>query len=1355
LLAVGLVSVNVGGTAAGNGPSGPGPILTSADGRFVAFVSDASDLTTIPDTNAVSDIFVRDQQTGVTTLVSVNAAGTAAGDRSSTNFSMSADGRFVAFQSEATDLVAGDSNDTTDVFVRDLQAGTTTLVSVSVFSSSSLSGNGPSFDPFISADGGVVAFNSFATDLVNVSDGNETVDVFARDLGAGTTTMLSTSVGGSSAGDGPSFLTSGFGERTGRHLSDDGQFIVFESQATDLVPFDSNTSIDVFVFHLDAGTKALVSVNEAGDASGNGPSITPAISADGQFVAFASDASDLTPDTDGNGTTDVFVRDLSSGATSLASVSTSGGSGNARSRAPVLSADGLVVVFESDATDLTSVGDDNGLADVFARDLESGVTTLVSVNAAGTAAGNGRSQRDVETEGLVAEYGISPDGRFVTFESDAGDLVSSPATEGTNAFARDLLLGITTLLSLNVAGDDGGNGIPGGGAVTDAGQAFFSDTATNLVSLPDTNDGFDIFAASLTGRIQFAQTTFTSPEAGDQGPFAVITLTRTNGAVGTATVLFSTADGTATAGLDYVAVTRTVTFAEGQVVQVVTIPLLDDNLVEDSETVFLALSEPLGADLGSPSQSVLILVNDDVTSVSVADVAVVEGDAGSTPAVFVVRLSNPSSFPITYAYSTADGTATAGVDYLPTSGLLTFAPGETEKTVPVIVLGNLEQEGDETFFLQIFAVEFGEGGPEIGPLLTRGTCVIVDDDEVTVSIADVAVVEGDAGSTPAVFVVRLSNPSSFPITYAYSTADGTATAGVDYLPASGLLAFAPGETEKTVAVSVLGDLNLEYDETFFLQIFAYESGEGGTEIGPLLARGTCVIVEDDSLVVVNTNDEGRGSLRKAILVANATQGADTIVFAIPGAGVQTIRPRSELPVVTGPTVVDGYTQPGSSPNSLARGTNAVLRVELDGRLLGAGASGLLLAGGSSVVQGLSIYGFGSSGVVLADGGGNAVRGNFFGVDAGGNRVPGAGLDGVLIVGSSGNFVGGFGPWGRNLISGQDSVGIQILGHFPLPVDDGPDERPGTADDVISLADSRDNFVMNNLVGTDATGTRALGNGQGIFINSASNNVVADNVVSGNVSVGIQVFGPRASGNRILGNRIGTDAAGLRPLGNGTDGVFVNGAPRNVVGPSNIISANTSVGVQIFGPEAAGNVVASNLIGTDASGTRALGNGTDGVFLNNAPGNVVGGAEAGLRNLISANGFSGVEIAGAGASGNLVAGNLIGTDISGTRPLGNRGYGVLLFNTTGNTIGVAAPNTIAFNAFGPVQAFRGPIPILRGFGGNTVQGNILVGNSVATGRRNRPTRPRQVVRATVTESVPSGPTPGFRRRGAAPAASGRA
>ncbi len=1238
LLAVGLVSVNVGGTAAGNGPSGPGPILTSADGRFVAFVSDASDLTTIPDTNAVSDIFVRDLATGVTTLVSVNAAGTAAGDRSSTNFSMSADGRFVAFQSEATDLVAGDFNDTTDVFVRDLQAGTTTLVSVSVFSSSSLSGNGPSFDPFISADGGVVAFNSFATDLVSVSDGNETVDVFARDLGAGTTTMLSTSVGGSSAGDGPSFLTSGFGERTGRHLSDDGQFIVFESQATDLVPFDSNTSIDVFVFHLDAGTKALVSVNEAGDASGNGPSITPAISADGQFVAFASDASDLTPDADDNGTTDVFVRDLSFGATSLASVSTSGGSGNATSRAPVLSADGLVVVFESHATDLTSVGDDNGLADVFARDLEAGVTTLVSVNAAGTAAGDGRSQRDVETEGLLAEYGISPDGRFVTFESDAGDLVSSPATEGTNAFARDLLLGITTLLSLNVAGNDGGNGIPGGGAVTDAGQAFFSDTATNLVSLPDTNDGFDIFAASLTGRIQFAQTTFTSPEAGDQGPFAVITLTRTNGAVGTATVLFSTADGTATAGLDYVAVTRTVTFAEGQVVQVVTIPLLDDNLVEDSETVFLALSEPLGADLGSPSQSVLILVNDDVTSVSVADVAVVEGDAGSTPAVFVVRLSNPSSFPITYAYSTADGTATAGVDYLPTSGLL---------------------------------------------------------------------------------------------------------------------AFAPGETEKTVTVSVLGDLNLEYDETFFLQIFAYESDEGGPEIGPLLARGTCVIVEDDSLVVVNTNDDGRGSLRKAILVANATPGADTIVFAIPGAGVQTIRPRSELPVVTGPTVVDGYTQPGSSPNSLARGTNAVLRVELDGRLLGAGASGLLLAGGSSVVQGLSIYGFGSSGVVLADGGGNAVRGNFLGVDAGGNRVPGAGLDGVLIVGSSGNFVGGFGPSARNLISGQGSVGIQILGHFPLPVDDGPDERPGTADDVISLADSRGNFVLNNLVGTDASGTRALGNGQGVFINSASDNVVADNVVSGNVSVGIQVFGPRASGNRILGNRIGTDAAGIRPLGNGTDGVFVNGAPRNVVGPGNIISANASVGVQIFGPEAAGNVVASNLIGTDATGTRALGNGTDGVFLNNAPGNVVGGAEAGLRNLISANGFSGVEIAGAGASGNLVAGNLIGTDISGTRPLGNRGYGVMLSNTTGNTIGVAAPNTIAFNAFGPVQAFRGPIPILQGFGGNTVRGNILVGNSAATGRRNRPTRPRQAVRATVMESVPSGPTQGFRRRGAAPAASGRA
>ena len=348
-----LASVNDMGTGTGDGRS-INPSI-SADGRFVAFRSDATDLVATPDTNDFSDLFVRDLVAGVTTLVTHNFLGTDTGNNPSGNGVISADGNLVAFLSGASDLVENDNNNNTDIFVRDLQAGTTTLVSAN--NTGTDSGDGASGSrPSISADGRFVVFASLATDLV-ANDTNNNTDIFVRDLQAGTTTLVSANNTGTDSGDGGSL------GRTS--ISADGRFVVFYGRATDLVANDNNGTRDVFVRDLQAGTTTLVSINNTGTDSGDSHSTRPSISADGRFVVFHSRATDLVAN-DNNGTRDFFVRDLQAGTTTLVSINNTGtDSGNGRSHYGVISADGGAVAFESYATDLTELLDPNGGSDVF------------------------------------------------------------------------------------------------------------------------------------------------------------------------------------------------------------------------------------------------------------------------------------------------------------------------------------------------------------------------------------------------------------------------------------------------------------------------------------------------------------------------------------------------------------------------------------------------------------------------------------------------------------------------------------------------------------------------------------------------------------------------------------------------------------------------------------------------------------------------------------------------------------------------------------------------------------------------------------------------------------------------------
>ena len=404
------VSIATGGTEGNNG-SYTGAI--SADGRFVAFYSSATNLVS-GDTNGFVDVFVHDGQTGATERVSVATGGAEATGGDSYGAAISADGRFVAFESDATNLVSGggDSNGNRDIFVHDRQTGTTERVSVATGGAEA---NGSSSTPAISADGRFVAFVSNATNLVN-GDNNHHVDVFVHDRQTGTTERVSVATGGAEENIG-SFNPA---------ISADGRFVAFESDATNLVSGggDSNGNRDIFVHDRQTGTTERVSVATGGGQATGGNSNSAAISADGRFVAFSSGATNLVTG-DGNGKNDIFVHDRQTGTTERVNVRTGGAEANLTSDTPAISADGRFVAFESDATNLIG-GDSNAARDIFVHDRQTGTTERVSVASGGS-----------QATSASADPVVSADGRFVAFQSDAANLVSGDANVVSDIFVRD------------------------------------------------------------------------------------------------------------------------------------------------------------------------------------------------------------------------------------------------------------------------------------------------------------------------------------------------------------------------------------------------------------------------------------------------------------------------------------------------------------------------------------------------------------------------------------------------------------------------------------------------------------------------------------------------------------------------------------------------------------------------------------------------------------------------------------------------------------------------------------------------------------------------------------------------------
>ncbi|HTC81100.1 MAG TPA: hypothetical protein VK848_06165 [Acidimicrobiia bacterium] len=318
----------------------------SADGSTVAFVSLATNLAA-PEPAQVASVFVRDPRTGRTERVSDGVDGAADGD--SRNPSLSGDGLVVAFESAASNLVGGDTNGTSDVFVHDRVSGRTTRVSVD---SGGAQGNEGSFTPSISADGRYVAFASEATNLVR-GDTNGATDIFVHDRETGRTTRVTVASDGTQV-NGDSFTPS---------ISGDGRFVAFTTDAGNVVAGDDNRASDVFVHDGQTGRTVLVSVASHGHPSARG-SFAPCLSADGRTVAFVTDGPLVADDT--NNSEDVYVADLATGGLRRVSVASDGTEGDGPSLGPALSGDGTAVAFESLASNLV-VADSNAAEDVFWR----------------------------------------------------------------------------------------------------------------------------------------------------------------------------------------------------------------------------------------------------------------------------------------------------------------------------------------------------------------------------------------------------------------------------------------------------------------------------------------------------------------------------------------------------------------------------------------------------------------------------------------------------------------------------------------------------------------------------------------------------------------------------------------------------------------------------------------------------------------------------------------------------------------------------------------------------------------------------------------------------------------------------
>jgi hypothetical protein len=559
--------------------------------------------------------------------------------------------------------------------------------------------------------------------------------------------------------------------------------------------------------------------------------------------------------------------------------------------------------------------------------IEDDDTATPSVNSISLAEGNSGTTAFTFTVSLSTQ--ASTTRNYIAYTADGtavapGDYtaISAATPVGVVFAAGDVEETVTVLVNgdSTVEPDEGfqlllafpGNGAPEGGGP----PVLASGTGTIL------ND--DVERLLTIGDVSVVEGT----GAGSTVANVVVTLSAEPAAGNPVTVNYTTASGSATSGTDFTATSGTLTFVNGAALtQTIAVPVTRDAIDESDEDFSLTLSTPVNATLGVPSTATGTILDDDTATPSVNSISLAEGNSGTTAFTFTVSLSTPASTTRNYIAYTADGSAIAPADYTAISAAtpvgVVFAAGDVEETVTVLVNGDSTVEPDDSF--QLLLAFPGNGAPEGNgpPVLATGTGTIQNDDTATLSISGGSVSEGNAGNTPLSFTLTLSNPVDGAVSVTFATADGTATvADNDYQAASGTVNFPSQSTTQTISVNVIGDLEVEPDQGFTVNLSNLVA-PAGVSLGTASATGT--ILNDDATSFTISGGsvvEGTGGNTTLVYTVTSSAPAKDPVSVQYATGGGTATAGSDYTAASGTVVFSGG-QTSQSINVTVIGDNLV------------------------------------------------------------------------------------------------------------------------------------------------------------------------------------------------------------------------------------------------------------------------------------------------------------------------------------------------------------------------------------------------------------------------------------------------
>lgn len=885
-----LVSVNSSGNGSGNGSSHDAVI--TPDGRYVVFLSNATNLVSGVTANGLDQVYLRDLQAGLTKMVSVDGSGLNAGGLPSLPpLSVSDDGRYVTFTSNAI-LTSNDGNGLSDVYMRDVMAATTSLVSQSQITF--LAGNGASFGGQISRDGSVVLYTSRATDLQNlIIDGNGGEDVYLWYRSAGFSQLVSSRRSDNAhTGDGISTTADG-----GNFLSFSGNSFAFRSAATDIVTgpsYTPGTSNVIDVNAVDGFSYTLDSVDPTNSFAGNQNSGGPiSLSHFGEVAAYQSAATNILPG-DTNGKVDVFAHIFSSRTNQMASRGLSGASGNGDSTEPFVSDDARFVAFTSTASDLDLLDTNGAVADVFLQRICPGFLVDSAIDSPPASPGSAtcasvaggctlRAAVDAANSsggGVIClpsgTYPLTLGSRLtitanVTIDGDGASITIIDALNTTQIFEAGANATMTVnnvQLNNGFSNGDAGAVIVQGGAtasfnfVTFNGNACsdgsggaikaLSGSTLNLYGVDFNNNSspfVDGGAIACNGLLQLNFSRFNNNQASGDGGAILLTDSAGTGNANTITdaEFYGNKAGTRGGGL-YIEVNTQLALANA------TLGANDSpqgSGLYNAGTVTVINSTISGnvnragpgIGFGNGTVGTATLTNCTITGNSSAVAGFEIDHTGTSFKILnsVVKggpLRN-CSFKVQSLGNNIENGLTCGFT----------GTGDIQSTDAM--LGPLQYTGGfEQTHILLPASPAIDAGTNTGcpPFDQRGVarpqgarCDMGSVEVIGITISDVTGPEGNSGTTPFAFTVTLSAPSPNVVTVDYATADGTATlADNDYIAASGTLTFNFGEQVKTITVQVVGDATFEADETFVVNL---TNPSGGAVIADNQGVGT--ILNDD------------------------------------------------------------------------------------------------------------------------------------------------------------------------------------------------------------------------------------------------------------------------------------------------------------------------------------------------------------------------------------------------------------------------------------------------------------------------------------------------------------------------------